>query len=123
MAQPPPVRGDYATKSLRCASGNFRRQVLGKRYSVAGCHAALASPLTKTQAMHDTPHVIGIVAHPETRKNSVGETRGGPSIRVEAGGTRTCAIHLCDIGKLSDSETTGTTGSAAFPQRFHAFPT
>jgi hypothetical protein len=61
---------------------------------------ALPVSLAQTQAMHDAANMVGVVAYREAHKNSVGETRGGPTIAVETSGPRAGTVQFGDIGKL-----------------------
>ena len=65
--------------------------------------------------------MVGIVADPEARLNSVGETRRGPAVRIESGGSRPTVVQLRHHVLLFLIQTAGATGGPALPQTFDAF--
>src|ERR1017187_2875816 len=106
--------------ALRCAA-DFRH-VLRKRHRRSDV-SALARTFPQTQAVHDAPYVIGIVAHGEARKDGVGETGRGPTVRIESRRSRPRAINFRNIGKLGSGETTRAPGSTPLTQRLQSLST
>src|SRR5438874_7089067 len=72
--------------------------------------------------MHDAARVIGIVFHAETGQDSLGETRRGPAVVIQAGGARPALVHGPHICQLVRGKTAGASGSAPFAERLDPRP-
>src|SRR5215472_5413814 len=75
--------------------------------------------LAETQTVHDTPGMIGVVAHADQSEDGLGEAFGRPLVCIDAGGARTTPVHLGNCGTLFRREPTRAARSASLAKRFH----
>src|SRR6185369_17789561 len=76
-------------------------------------------PFPQTEPVHDTAHMVGIVADVEARTYGFGESQGSPTVGVESGCARACPIDFGDTRKLFRRKTAGTARSTPFAQRLN----
>ena len=109
---------------LRYVCLDFRQIRRGGRERVEHFRrdAMRTAALAQTEAVHDAPGVIGIVAHAKLSEDGIGEARRGPAVGHKAGCARSRLIDFGHGFELIGGEAAGTARRAALAERFDAFP-